>query len=172
MVCEYANSESTTIPGIEFKKFPETNFICKSVIISSNYNKISNQQASWNDHSLTNMGEGVRGQSILLCCSELCCTQLYSGSLDYFAGLKIAFVVTKFPQKVINILTSFTRCLLVEIIFYGKKEKVKNTKMWPAWPAFGCCTHPKAGWNTFFYPFSSFFVDFRRFLKKLKRRVK
>ena len=22
-------------------------------------------------------------------------------------------------------------------------------------PAFGCCTHPKAGWNTFFQPFSS-----------------
>ena len=56
MVCKYANSEGTTIPGIECKKFPQTILICKSVIISSNYNKISKQQASWNDHSWANMG--------------------------------------------------------------------------------------------------------------------
>ena len=27
-------------------------------------------------------------------------------------------------------------------------------------PAFWCCAHPKAGWNTFFQPFSTFFVHF------------
>ena len=26
------------------------------------------------------------------------------------------------------------------------------------WPAFGCCAHPRAGWNTFVQPFSTFFV--------------
>ena len=26
------------------------------------------------------------------------------------------------------------------------------------WPAFGCCTHPKAGWNIFFSRFSTFFA--------------
>ena len=30
-------------------------------------------------------------------------------------------------------------------------------------PAFGCCAHPKAGRNTFFQPFLSFFVHFKPF---------
>ena len=30
-------------------------------------------------------------------------------------------------------------------------------------PAFGCCSHPKADWNTFFQPFLSFFVHFQPF---------
>ena len=31
------------------------------------------------------------------------------------------------------------------------------------WPAFGCCRNPKAGLNTFFLPFSTFFVHFEPF---------
>ena len=31
-------------------------------------------------------------------------------------------------------------------------------------PAFGCCTHPKAGLNIFFSRFSTFFVHFKAFL--------
>ena len=31
------------------------------------------------------------------------------------------------------------------------------------WPGFGCCAHPKAGRNTFFQPFSTFFVNFKPF---------
>ena len=30
-------------------------------------------------------------------------------------------------------------------------------------PAFGCCAHPKAGWNLFFSHFSTFFVYFKAF---------
>ena len=30
-------------------------------------------------------------------------------------------------------------------------------------PAFGCWAHPKADWNTFFQPFSTFFVHFKPF---------
>ena len=41
------------------------------------------------------------------------------------------------------------------------------------WPAYGCCTHPKAGRNLFFSSFSTFFVIFKAFsvisrLKSLK----
>ena len=33
-------------------------------------------------------------------CSELHCVWQYSGNLDYFTGLKPAFMVAKFQQKV------------------------------------------------------------------------
>ena len=40
------------------------------------------------------------------------------------------------------------------------------------WPAFGCCEQPKAGRNTFFEPFSTFFVHFKPFsvISHLKSR--
>ena len=46
--------------------------------------------------------EGVFSTSdhISSCCSELGCIRQYSGNLDYFTGLKLTFVVTKFAQKV------------------------------------------------------------------------
>ena len=39
-------------------------------------------------------------------------------------------------------------------------------------PAFECCTHPKAGRNTFFEPFSTFFVNVKPFsvISRLKSR--
>ena len=35
-------------------------------------------------------------------------------------------------------------------------------------PAFGCCAHPEAGQNTFFEPFSTFFVHFKPFFEQKK----
>ena len=42
-------------------------------------------------------------------------------------------------------------------------QKPKYFECWVFRPAFGCCAHPKAGGNTFFQPFSSFFVHFLPF---------
>ena len=45
------------------------------------------------------------------------------------------------------------------------------------WPGFGFCAHPKAGWNTVFQPFSTFFLRFKPFsmnfcLKSRKKHLK
>ena len=42
----------------------------------------------------------------------------------------------------------------------GILDNLYYTKCCVFRPAFGCCVHPKAGWTTFFQPFSTFFVLF------------
>ena len=38
-------------------------------------------------------------------------------------------------------------------------------------PTFVCCTHPKAGWTTFFQPFSTFFCSFQTFFSDLTTEI-
>ena len=69
------------------------------------------------------------------------------------------------------------RVVFPELVFFtGNSSKILILEIWDHLvlilsysyccvfqPAFGCWAYPKAGWNIFFMPFSTFFVNFKPF---------
>ena len=75
-------------------------------------------------------------------------------------------------RKKCDFMSSYRICwsLFLRADIKEKKKEVHPCCVF--WPAFWCCAHPKAGQNTFFQPFSTFFVYLKPFsvISRLKSR--
>ena len=64
------------------------------------------------------------------------------------------------------IMASHFKKFVKKFLFYRTHQTISRNFLRNCcvfWPVFGFCVHPKAGWNTLFQLFSTFFVHFKSF---------